>query len=167
MDLVLLSLLRDGLLRRSEAAELRWSDAEFRGDGAALLHIPQSKTDQEAEGVVLYIGRAAAGALQAIRPAEESLDRNGPVFGLSSRQIGRRVQAAGLGDCFTGHSSRVGMAQDLAATGVELPALMTSGRWKSARRRTGKRWPDTTKRVGVEILVFSFPLLRPRKCYRG
>ena len=97
MDLVLLSLLRDGLLRRSEAAELRWSDAEFRGDGAALLHIPQSKTDQEAEGVVLYIGRAAAGALQAIRPAEESLDRNGPVFGLSSRQIGRRVQAGGPG----------------------------------------------------------------------
>ena len=26
-----------------------------------------------------------------------------------------------------------GMAQDLAATGVELPALMTAGRWKSAK----------------------------------
>ena len=25
------------------------------------------------------------------------------------------------------------MAQDLAASGVELPALMTAGRWKSAR----------------------------------
>ena len=34
---------------------------------------------------------------------------------------------------FTGHSGRVGMAQDLAATGVELPALMTAGRWKSSK----------------------------------
>ena len=30
-------------------------------------------------------------------------------------------------------SRSVGMAQDLAATGVELPALMQAGRWKSSR----------------------------------
>ena len=41
-------------------------DVEFRDDGAALLHIPRSKTDQEAEGAVLYIGRAAAEALRVI-----------------------------------------------------------------------------------------------------
>ena len=56
---------------------------------------------------------------------------------MSPKQIGRRVQAAakaaGLGEGFSGHSGRVGMAQDLAATGVELPALMTAGRWKSFR----------------------------------
>ena len=50
-------------------------------------------------------------------------------------QIGRRIdaaaKAAGLGEGFTGHSGRVGMAQDLAASGVELPELMTAGRWKS------------------------------------
>ena len=28
---------------------------------------------------------------------------------------------------------RVGMAQDLVKSGVELPALMTAGRWKSAK----------------------------------
>ena len=60
-----------------------------------------------------------------------------PLFGISPRQIGRRVQAAaqaaGLGEGFTGHSGRVGMAQDLAATGVELPALMTAGWWKSSK----------------------------------
>ena len=59
------------------------------------------------------------------------------MFGLSESQIGRRVkaacQAAGLGDGFTGHSGRVGMAQDLAAAGVELPALMQAGRWQSSR----------------------------------
>ena len=43
------------------------------------------------------------------------------------------AQAAGLGEGFTGHSGRVGMAQDLVKSGVELPALMTAGRWKSAK----------------------------------
>ena len=59
------------------------------------------------------------------------------VFELSASQIGRRVnaaaKAAGLGEGFTGHSGRVGMAQDLAKSGVELPALMTAGRWKSSK----------------------------------
>ena len=38
-----------------------------------------------------------------------------------------------LGEGFSGHSSRVGMAQDLAAGGAELPALMVAGRWQSPR----------------------------------
>ena len=42
------------------------------------------------------------------------------------------AKAAGLGEGFTGHSGRVGMAQDLVKSGVELPALMTAGRWKSS-----------------------------------
>ena len=61
----------------------------------------------------------------AIRPAQALLDASTPVFGLSPRQIGRRVQAAavaaGLGEGFTGHSGRVGMAQDLAKSGVSSP----------------------------------------------
>jgi hypothetical protein len=32
----------------------------------------------------------------------------------------------------SGHSCRVGMAQDLVSAGAELPALMTAGRWKTA-----------------------------------
>ena len=43
------------------------------------------------------------------------------------------AKAAGLGQGFTGHSGRVGMAQDLAATGTELPALMTAGRWENSK----------------------------------
>ena len=76
-------------------------------------------------------------ALKAIRAADELGDQNAPVFGLSHRQIGRRVKAAalaaGLGDGFTGHGGRVGMPQDLAKSGVELPALMTAGRWKNSK----------------------------------
>ena len=105
--------------------------------GRALINVRRSKTDPEAEGVTLYIGKQAGEALRAIRPAELLLDATTPVFGLSPRQIGRRVKAAtvaaGLGEGFTAHSGRVGMAQDLAKSGVELPALMTAGRWKSSR----------------------------------
>ena len=137
LDVALLSILRDGLMRRSEAAALTWADVELRENGTALLQVHRSKTDPEGEGIVLYIGKEAGEALRAIRPTDELLDLNAPVFGLSSRQIGRRVQAAakaaGLGEGFTGHSGRVGMAQDLVKSGVERPALMTADRWKSAK----------------------------------
>ena len=135
--MALLATLRDGLMRRSEAAALTWSDIEFRDDGAALITLRRSKTDQEAEGVVLYVGREAAQALLAIRPALKLLDPGASVFGMTTRHIGNRVraaaEAAGLGEWFTGHSGRVGMAQDLVKSGVELPALMTAGRWKISK----------------------------------
>ena len=91
VDVALLSVLRDGLLRRSEAAALTWADVELRDDGAALLQIRRSKTDPDGEGVVLYVGSEAAAALQAIRPAEQLVPPGEPVFGLCARQIGRRV----------------------------------------------------------------------------
>ena len=137
VDVALLATLRDGLLRRSEAAALTWGDVEFRENGAALVTLRRSKTDQEAEGTVLYVGQETAQALLAIRPAPELLDQGISVFGMTARHIGNRVraaaEAAGLGEGFTGHSGRVGMAQDLVKSGVELPALMTAGRWKSSK----------------------------------
>ena len=138
VDVALLSVLRDGLLRRSEASALRWGDVEIQADGSARVHVLRSKTDPEAEGAVLYIGPDAAAALVPIIPEGFAVvDPSTPVSGLSESQIGRRVnaaaKAAGLGEGFIGHSGRVGMAQDLAAAGVKLPALMTAGRWKSSK----------------------------------
>ena len=138
VDVALLSVLRGGLLRRSEASELRWGDVELQEDGSARIHVRRSKTDPEAEGAVLYIGPEAAAALVAIMPEGfVVVDPATPVFVLSASQIGRRVnaaaKAAGLGDGFTGHSGRIGMSQDLAAAGVDLPALMPAGRWKSSK----------------------------------
>ena len=137
VDVALLSVMRDGLLRRSEAARLRWDEVEFQEDGTARLLIGRSKTDQEGEGAILYIGAAAAAALLQIRPNKKDQQTNDSrVFRLSESQIGRRIDAAarvaGLGDGYTGHSGRVGMAQDLAASGAQLPELMTAGRWKSS-----------------------------------
>ena len=55
---------------------------------------------------------------------------------MSGEDVGRRIKAlaerAGLGDGYSGHSARVGMACDLAAAGVDLAAVMQAGRWQSA-----------------------------------
>lgn len=47
-------------------------------------------------------------------------------------RIAAAARAAGLDGRFSGHSPRIGMAQDLAAGGAALPALMQAGRWSSS-----------------------------------
>ena len=135
VDVALMEVMRDGLLRGSEASALRWGELEFHADGSGRLHVARSKTDQTAEGAVLYLGPTAVDALLAIRPQEAVIDPGASVFGLSARQISRRIKAAtkmaGLGGGFSAHSPRVGIAQDLSAAGAELPELMAAGRWDS------------------------------------
>ena len=139
VDVALISVMRDALLRRSEAARLTWRDIEFRGDGG-LVTICRSKTDQHGTGTVQFIGRDAASALQAILPANEdpAAIAARSVFGLKSgRSVANRIKAAakaaGLKGEFSGHSPRVGMAQDLAEGGASTTELMVVGRWKAHR----------------------------------
>ena len=135
VDVAIASVIRDGLLRVSEAAALAWADVSPAPDSSGVATVRRSKTDLESQGQAVYLGQAAMTALAAIRPAD--VDGAAPIFGLSVRQLNRRIQAmaraAGLGEGFSGHSGRVGMAQDLAASGAELPALMVAGRWQSPR----------------------------------
>ena len=134
VDIALVSVMRDALLRRSEASDLVWNDVERMADGTGRLTVRRSKTDQTSEGKVLYLSAASMAGMDAIHPAEPS-HRHMSVFALSSSQIGRRIarscEVAGFPGAYSGHSPRVGMAQDLAANGAELPALMEAGRWES------------------------------------
>ena len=50
VDIAICSVMRDAMLRRSEAAALRWADVEFRSDGSGRVTVRRAKTDQEAEG---------------------------------------------------------------------------------------------------------------------
>ena len=131
VDIALIGLMRDCLLRRSEAAEVRWNHITVDVDGTGRLFVGVSKTDQEGDGTLLFISSQTMNDLQAIKP--EGADDQF-VFGLHPRSIGRRIaaaaRAAGERGAFSGHSARVGMARDLARAGEELPALMTAGRWK-------------------------------------
>lgn len=134
LDVAICSVMRDGLLRRGEAAALCWRDVETDADGT-FIKVERSKTDQEGETAIQFIGPGAAEDLEKIRPADAQGDDL--VFALGERSISRRIRAAaihaGLGDGYSGHSPRIGMAQDLDRNGAPLTALMTSGRWKTAR----------------------------------
>ena len=95
----------------------------FTLDGVAAIG---GTGDQAGEGAELFSGRAAMAALERIRP--ESAPPTDPVFGgLGGRAIADRIrraaQAAGLEGDFSGHSPRIGMARDLAASGASTTAL--------------------------------------------
>ena len=133
MDIAIASVMRDGLLRRSDAAEAAWEDLTREPDKSGRLLVRRSKRDPEGIGMVLFPSPQTMEDLDAIR--DERAGVGDRIFGLSAWQIHRRLRAAakaaGLGENFSGHSARVGMAQDLAQAGIDLPALMTAGRWSS------------------------------------
>ena len=132
VDMAIMSLMRDGMLRLSETAALTWEDLQKEPDGTGRLLIKRSKTDQKGEGSVTFVSAPTMALLDSIR--EEAADADS-VFALRPNQISKRIklagEAAGLGGGFSGHSPRVGMARDLVRAGIELPSLMTAGRWRS------------------------------------
>ena len=134
VDIAMVLVMRDGLLRAGEAAALCWGDLTGISDGSGRLLIRRSKTDPTGNGSVVFLSAPAMAALRVIRGFVDAEPDNS-IFGLDSKNISRRIteaaEQAGLGSGFSGHSPRVGMAQDLARNGVDLPALMTAGRWKS------------------------------------
>ena len=131
-------MLSDGGLRRSEASSLTWGDVRRWDDGSGRITVIRSKTDAEAQGAVVAVTPAAMQALDAIRPV--GADGEVKVFGLSESQIARRVKAiakaAGLADWefFSGHSGRVGMAQNGAPT----REIQRQGRWKQGGGMVGR-----------------------------
>ena len=136
VDIALASVMRDAMLRRSEAAALTWADVEFRSDRSARVTVRRSKSDQDGTGATLYVGRAGGAALRAIHLSDAS--PRARVFGLrSGRAVSNRIaaaaRAAGLMGRFSGHSPRIGMARDLVASGAGVAAVQVAGRWASAQ----------------------------------
>ena len=109
-------------------------DIEEEEDGTGRLLIRRSKTDAEGEGAVAFLSAPTMESLEFIRGGASDRDS---VFGLRPNRIAGRIKqaalAAGLGEGYSGHSPRVGMARDLVRSGAELASLMTAGRWRSPR----------------------------------
>lgn len=124
-------MMRDGLLRVSEALALRWSDLDRRPDGSAAAQIARSKTDQDGKGAAAYFSPATVAALDSTRRTHRDED---PIVGLNAGHLRRRIvaaaAAAGIGEVST-HSCRIGMAQDMAEDGMTLSEIMEAGRWRS------------------------------------
>ena len=154
----LLAVAYDTLLRRSELVSLEVSDLVEETDGSGTLLVRTSKTDPEGTGAMLYLAR------DTVRLVKGWLGRSGLTEGRLFRSVrkddtlGEKLDAsqvpriyktmalrAGLPadavDALAGHSTRVGPVQDMIACGIELPAILQAGRWKSARmvQRYGER----------------------------
>jgi integrase len=136
----------DSLQRRSELTALSASDLELNPDGTITLLQRRSKTDQQGSGRWIHLGFEASEALSDWLKAAGISDgfvfraigpRSDVLSDLSSGQIGRifksLAQRAGLGSdvvgAISGHSLRVGAAQDLLMKGASLPQIMVKGGW--------------------------------------
>ena len=146
----LLSLGYDFLARRSELVALRTTDLEITTDGALKGMIRKSKTDQYGRGRLVFGSERSAKLLRAWfrqKPKEiepvffvinhgKCLDR--PICDHNVNKIikksvvkVRRCQRPSDLEV-SGHSLRVGAAQDLLIKGYDLVAIMRAGGWSNA-----------------------------------
>ena len=130
LDPAIIGVLADGGLRRSEAAALTWGVVELWADSTGRRTIQKGKN--QVEPATEAVTAATASALRDIRP--DDVDLASPVFGLTGETLANRARAAaraaGLGDGFTGHSGRNGMARRMVAAGAPNAAVQRQGRWK-------------------------------------
>ena len=157
-DRALLAVGYDTLLRRTELVSLEVPDLLEEIDGTATLLVRSGKTDADGRGATLYLARDTVQLVQTWH--ELAGVRGGRLFRsvrkddavgekLDASQVPRiykrMARRAGLPDdlveTLAGHSTRVGPVQDMIACGIELPAILQSGRWKTTRmvQRYGER----------------------------
>ncbi|MYG53835.1 MAG: tyrosine-type recombinase/integrase [Rhodospirillaceae bacterium] len=154
----LLAIAYDAMLRRSELTALQVSDLLEEVGGHGTLLVRRSKTDGEGQGEIVWVGPDSLRLVRRWRKRSgvedgflfRSLDKGGTVLGALppgqvARIFKRMARRAGLPEAvvrrLSGHSARVGAAQDMIAAGIELPAILQAGRWKSASmvNRYGER----------------------------
>lgn len=171
----LINLAYDLLCRRSELVALQVEDLEWCDDGGITLLVRRTKSDPLGDGRLAYASPETADCLRAwltaakidsgplfrgIRNGEAHYTRMSPgSVGLILKTVARD---AGLPDAtiagLSGHSARVGAAQDLACDGANLLVIMTAGRWKSVA---------TVARYIEEAQVRRIGLLRKRDLERA
>lgn len=148
-DRALISIGYDTLCRRSELVALRVEDLSRLTDGGMLALIRRAKNDPFGDGREGYVSIRSVELLDKWLQAATIeggwvfrrivFDRPGP-DALHPHSVGRilkqRAAAAGSSadvvEAISGHSMRVGAAQDMMAAGMGLLPIMKTGGWKSA-----------------------------------
>ena len=148
-DQALLLLAYDSMCRRSELVSLRVSDIqiyELENYTQMKVRLRKSKTDQDLQGKWIFLTQRSTVALSLW--INQSKLKDGFLFRginnaiditqeLKSSQINRiykrLAKDANLPreviDHISGHSMRVGAAQDLLKSGASMPMIMNKGRW--------------------------------------
>ncbi len=148
-DAALICVGYDTLCRSSELALMEVGHLGFEDYDEATILIPRSKSDAAGDGRLAYLSPETVALLKAWLEATKL--RSGPLFralhlnrphegtlATSSirRIIKRATRRAGLHASvakeLSGHSMRVGAAQDMMVAGFDALAIMQAGGWKSA-----------------------------------
>jgi site-specific recombinase XerD len=145
-DFALLLAGRDLLTRSAELVALTVADLTACDDGM-LVQMRRHKTSTETN--TYYMGPEAAAAVQAWLtraritegPVFQSVTKGGKATGraLSTRDVRRTLKTLavgarlGHGAQVSGHSLRVGMAQDLVAADMDMASVMQAGGWSTPR----------------------------------
>lgn len=145
-DAALLRIMSDALLRVGEAVAIDCEHVTTEFDGSGRLLLVRSKTDQEGKGASLFLTLRTVDAIQQLQKAagyaagplfrrmykgdrmsDDRLTADGArlAIKLSAKQIG--IQGV------SGHSLRIGTAQELAQRGATLVELQNAGRWTDSQ----------------------------------
>jgi integrase len=149
-DRALSAVAYDTMCRREELVLLRVEDIAEASDGSGSILIRRSKTDTTGEGATAYLSPLAMRLVSSW--LKESGLKTGPVFvsvrgatGVGTaltpqvvstvfRKVGQWI---GLErqewERISGHSARVGAAQDLLALNIDVASVMQAGRWTDTR----------------------------------
>lgn len=151
-DRALLMTAYDTLCRRSELLSLRVEDIDLHSnnDGQSIaIFLRKSKTDQQAHGKWLLVSKHTSKEIMAW------IKNTGLTEGLLFRgvdranQLTQKLDNSQLAKIYkklakkanfkeeeikdiSGHSTRVGAAQDLLLSGASLPIIMNKGRWSKS-----------------------------------
>jgi integrase len=149
-DRALVVVAYDTMCRREELVSLLVEDIAEAGDGSGSVLIRRSKTDTTGEGATAYLSPLTMRLVAAW--TRESGLKEGAVFvrvkgsagvgtSLTPQVVSAIFQKVGqwigfdrtVWENLSGHSVRVGAAQDLLALNMDLPSLMQAGRWRDTR----------------------------------
>jgi len=148
-DRALLLVAYDTLCRRSELVSLQVKDVKVNIKNnieTSSILLRKSKTDQDSTGKWLHLSQRAHQALvEWIKqlPKEQemlfcglnrALDTSSQIGAGQINRIYKKIaKKAGLDEstikAISGHSMRVGAAQDLLNSGASMPIIMQRGRW--------------------------------------
>jgi integrase len=146
----MLCVAYETLARRGELVGLEVRDIDFHPNGTGQALIRRGKTDAEGQGRVAYLSRETVRWLKVWM--EHAGISDGAVFRrlIGQRQVGGPLNPGSIAPIFkqvarwigmparyvalvSGHSTRVGAAQDLAELDIDLAAITQAGGWKSPR----------------------------------
>jgi len=148
-DQAMISIGYDALCRRSELVALHVKDLKLTTRHGGSVIIRRSKNDPFGQGRTAYISPKSVKYLKAwLRAAEledgylfSRIDRNGYVSQRPLHNatvaviIKKRAKDAKISrekiKGLTGHSMRVGAAQDMMKSGIDLLPIMKAGGWKT------------------------------------